>query len=226
MINCPGEVKRLFVQVASADMAALAGDAGLGLGLGVKKGKGKGKTIQARHADFFLSSKMEQKRRKDGAKYVHLVLCQVQCGRVYEVRTHYHSRKLEDRLEDGFDSAYDRESACYRLSQANLQLALPVFILEVLVKPRLDLAAPPSYWTSDASPFALVPTTSAESNALQAALSPGGSLGGRDRREGGNYSTFRFQLAWRLEHPGLWGKYAAERQNMRNQLAHLKKARL
>lgn len=44
----------------------------------------------------------------------------------------------------------------------------------------------------------------------------GGTLGGRDQRTGGSYSKLEPYSAWRLQHPGLWGKYAMERENMRS----------
>lgn len=122
-------------------------------------------------------------------KFLYLALCRVQCGRVYETGTRYHTRKLEDRLPEGFDSGYDGQQCCYRLSQANLQLALPLYTLEILVKVRQSHAEMPLYWSPDvAVPFGLVPVATAEVSALKAALRPGGSLGGRDRREDGDYS--------------------------------------
>lgn len=122
-------------------------------------------------------------------KFLYLALCRVQCGRVYETGTRYHTRKLEDRLPEGFDSGYDGQQCCYRLSQANLQLALPLYTLEILVKVRQSHAEMPLYWSPDvAVPFGLVPAATAEVSALKAALRPGGSLGGRDRREDGDYS--------------------------------------
>ena len=122
-------------------------------------------------------------------KFLYLALCRVQCGRVYETGTRYHTRKLEDRLPEGFDSGYDGQQCCYRLSQANLQLALLLYTLEILVKVRQSHAEMPLYWSPDvAVPFGLVPVATAEVSALKAALLPGGSLGGRDRREDGDYS--------------------------------------
>lgn len=178
--------------------------------------------IQARHADFSLSSRLERRDVGKNGKWMHLALCRVQCGRVYDLGKPHHTRKLNDRLCDGFDSVYDDEKCCYRLSQANIQLALPLFTMEVFVKIRTSMAEVPLYWSPDvATPFGLVQVTQAERSALKEALRPGGSLGGRDRREDGDYRGFRLKEAWRLEHPGLWGKYAAEKQNMASQLLQI-----
>ena len=158
-------------------------------------------------------------------KWMHLALCRVQCGRVYDLGKPHHTRQLADKLPEGFDSAYDDQQCCYRLSQANIQLALPLFTLEVVVKIRQSIGEVPLYWSPDvASPFGLVHVSSAERSALKEALRPGGSLGGRDQREDGRYSGFRLKEAWRLEHPGLWGKYAAEKQNMASQLLQIQQA--
>ena len=160
---------------------------------------------------------------KHGRK-MHLALCRVQCGRVYEIGVRQHRRKIDDAVEQGFDSVYEKEGCRYRLRQANLQLALPEYTMEVLVRPKLHSGEIPPYWSPSASlPFALVPlpVTSEEHLALKEALRPGGSLGGRDQRETGRYSGFRLKQAWRLEHPGLWGKYTAEKQNMKNQFENL-----
>lgn len=221
-INCPADSKLLLVEMASEEMAQLAAFGGLAEGLGTRKGKGKGKTIQARHADFFLSSRLERRDVGKNGKWMHLALCRVQCGRVYDLGKPHHTRKLNDKLCDGFDSVYDDEKCCYRLSQANIQLALPLFTMEVFVKIRTSMAEVPLYWSPDvATPFGLVQVTQAEGSALKEALRPGGSLGGRDRREDGDYRGFKLKEAWHLEHPGLWGKYAAEKQNMASQLLHI-----
>ena len=171
---------------------------------------------------LFLSSRLERRDVGKNGKWMHLALCHVQCGRVYDLGKPHHTRKLNDKLCDGFDSVYDDEKCCYRLSQANIQLALPLFTMEVFVKIRTSMAEVPLYWSPDvATPFGLVQVTQAERSALKEALRPGGSLGGRDRREDGDYRGFKLKEAWRLEHPGLWGKYAAEKQNMASQLLHI-----
>jgi hypothetical protein len=53
-------------------------------------------------------------------------------------------------------------------------------------------------------------------DALKLAMSTSGSLGGRDQRTKLDYKGFRLACAWRIQHPGLWGKYAMERENMRS----------
>lgn len=78
--------------------------------------------------------------------------------------------------------------------------------------------APPCYWTSkegDGPPWRIVPADAAEIEALRLAMDPGGSLGGRDQRAAGKHQGFQLHGAWRLQHPGLWGKYAMERENLR-----------
>lgn len=83
--------------------------------------------------------------------------------------------------------------------------------------------APPEYWTvggpeSDGPslrPWVVVPVADAETEALRVGMVPGGTLGGRDQRTRLDYSGFRLVQAWRLQHPGLWGKYAMERENVR-----------
>eukprot|EP00438_Fugacium_kawagutii_P029937 Skav232683 [mRNA] locus=scaffold698:438530:440681:+ [translate_table: standard] len=237
-ISCPDEPKLLFVELASEETAKLAAQRGLAEGLGTRKGKGKGKMLlslkddgllrtlkagereTATHADFILSSKLERRNVPKHGKCIHLALCRVQCGRVYDMGKPHHTRRQD--LPDGFDSAYDDQQCSYRLIRANTQLALPLFTVEVLVKIRQSMAEVPLYWSPDvASPFGLVKVTSAERAALKDALRPGGTLGGRDQREDGDYSGFRLKEAWRVEHPGLWGKYAAEKQNMKSQLETL-----
>lgn len=43
----------------------------------------------------------------------------------------------------------------------------------------------------------------------------GGTLGGRDQRTALDYSGFTLAHAWRVQHLGLWGKYAMERENLK-----------
>jgi len=47
-------------------------------------------------------------------------------------------------------------------------------------------------------------------------LVPAGTFGGRDHRTSLGYKSIVPRLAWRIQHLGLWGKYAMERENMRN----------
>merc|ERR1719433_713043 len=78
----------------------------------------------------------------------------------------------------------------------------------------------PTYWTSKGAEegrgWRVVPVNFSEEKALKKALEIGGTLGGRDTRELGSYSGLRLACAWRIEHPGLWGKYGAELWNMRS----------
>jgi len=76
--------------------------------------------------------------------------------------------------------------------------------------------APPQYWTSNGEGFSLAVASPEELQALSKGLRPGGSFGGRDQRKGGSYNTLQVTRAWRLQHPGLWGKYAMERENLRS----------
>eukprot|EP00928_Gymnodinium_smaydae_P071327 TRINITY_DN5494_c0_g1_i1.p1 TRINITY_DN5494_c0_g1~~TRINITY_DN5494_c0_g1_i1.p1 ORF type:complete len:699 (-),score=67.15 TRINITY_DN5494_c0_g1_i1:383-2479(-) len=79
--------------------------------------------------------------------------------------------------------------------------------------------APPRYWTPSLSrQWQLLPASDVEVDALKAAMELGGTLGGRDMRGpgSGSYTRCRLVSAWRLQHPGLWGKYAAERENIRS----------
>jgi len=77
--------------------------------------------------------------------------------------------------------------------------------------------APPDYWTVQAGACAydMVPVDAAELDAIGLCFSPGGTLGGRDQRTALDYSSFEACCAWRLQHQGLWGKYAMERENFR-----------
>jgi hypothetical protein len=79
--------------------------------------------------------------------------------------------------------------------------------------------APPFYWVAHGAtqkrPWALVLASDEEVKALSGALAPGGTLGGRDQRTSLDYSGFKLSNAWRLQHFGLWGKYAMERENMK-----------
>lgn len=86
--------------------------------------------------------------------------------------------------------------------------------------------APPSYW-SDAphgsQRWKVVPVSKPEwmSIAKVVALPPGNSLGGRDQRLAGAHSSFRLGQAWRIENPGIWAKYAAERERLKSAVAAL-----
>ncbi|CAE7478413.1 Tnks [Symbiodinium natans] len=78
--------------------------------------------------------------------------------------------------------------------------------------------APPCYWAhqaGDGPPWRIVPADAVEIEALRLAMRSGGTLGGRDQRAPGRHSGFQLHAAWRLQHPGLWGKYAMERENLR-----------
>jgi len=78
--------------------------------------------------------------------------------------------------------------------------------------------AVPEYWTnlqSGTTPqqlFRLVPAGEAEIEALRIGMTPGGNFGGRDQRASGNYTNLHLMCAWRIQHQGLWGKYAMERE--------------
>lgn len=75
---------------------------------------------------------------------------------------------------------------------------------------------PPSYWTSAQSDaWSLVPVGAGEMAAFETGFVTGGTLGGRDQRTALDYNGFAPYCAWRLQHPGLWGKYAMERENLR-----------
>lgn len=78
--------------------------------------------------------------------------------------------------------------------------------------------APPQYWAAaaGAAPWVVLQASDAEVAALRVGMTLGGTLGGRDHRTGGTYSKLEPYSAWRLQHPGLWGKYAMERENMRS----------
>lgn len=83
--------------------------------------------------------------------------------------------------------------------------------------------APPEYWTLQAQvidcaspqPWIVVPASEGEREALRFGMFPGGTLGGRDQRTRLDYKGFNLVQAWRLQHRGLWGKYAMERENIR-----------
>jgi len=79
--------------------------------------------------------------------------------------------------------------------------------------------APPAYWSTidevTTRPWVVLPASELEMHALKVGLVLGGSLGGRDQRTRLNYSTLDLAHAWRIQHNGLWGKYAMERENIR-----------
>jgi hypothetical protein len=60
----------------------------------------------------------------------------------------------------------------------------------------------------------VVPASSEELAAIRAGFALGGSLGGRDQRTKLDYSKFEALQAWRIQHTGLWGKYAMEHENI------------
>eukprot|EP00927_Polykrikos_kofoidii_P066819 TRINITY_DN62380_c0_g1_i1.p1 TRINITY_DN62380_c0_g1~~TRINITY_DN62380_c0_g1_i1.p1 ORF type:complete len:539 (-),score=52.91 TRINITY_DN62380_c0_g1_i1:158-1774(-) len=75
---------------------------------------------------------------------------------------------------------------------------------------------PPSYWTTvESGPWSLVPLEATEMAAFNTGFRKGATLGGRDQRTALDYTDFAPYCAWRLQHPGLWGKYAMERENIR-----------
>jgi len=75
---------------------------------------------------------------------------------------------------------------------------------------------PPSYWgtTVPGRGWSVVPVGAEEMAAFQEGFVMGGTLGGRDHRTALDYTGFTPYCAWRLQHPGLWGKYAMERENL------------
>jgi len=75
----------------------------------------------------------------------------------------------------------------------------------------------PIYWAPSAGrrPQVLLVRQN-ELDALKLCIKPGGTLGGADMRQQGQHSGFEVVGAWRLQHPGLWAKYAAERENIRS----------
>lgn len=79
--------------------------------------------------------------------------------------------------------------------------------------------APPAYWAAPAPgarrAWSLAPASDAEVYALKVGMAPGGSLGGRDQRTTLDYKGFELATAWRIQHLGLWGKYAMERENLK-----------
>lgn len=87
---------------------------------------------------------------------------------------------------------------------------------------------PPSYWTATQSAaWCMEPLGASELAAFGAGFAVGGTLGGRDHRTLLDYTGFAPYCAWRLQHPGLWGKYAMERENLRKiELAALQKSGL
>jgi len=81
----------------------------------------------------------------------------------------------------------------------------------------MDLA-PPTYWSgppSSTRAWTIAPVSPSELDALKIGMVPGGSLGGRDQRTKLDYKGMEAVSAWRLQHLGLWGKYAMERENLK-----------
>ena len=72
------------------------------------------------------------------------------------------------------------------------------------------------HWSSHGEGWNIVPAGPAETEALQIGLRPGGTLGGRDQRTALTYKGMGLACAWRIQHPGLWGKYAMERENIKS----------
>jgi len=63
--------------------------------------------------------------------------------------------------------------------------------------------------------WSLSPASDAEIAALRVGMELGGTLGGKDQRTALDYKGFDLARAWRIQHLGLWGKYAMERENLR-----------
>lgn len=61
----------------------------------------------------------------------------------------------------------------------------------------------------------MVPVGAAEMEAFNTGFVMGGTLGGKDQKTALDYTGFTPYCAWRLQHPGLWGKYAMEQENIR-----------
>jgi len=82
-------------------------------------------------------------------------------------------------------------------------------------KTRLDISYP-AYWDNSGAVqedmWNLRPVKDAdEIAALKKCILHTGELNvGRDVRESGRYSKLRLACSWRIEHPGLWAKYATE----------------
>lgn len=77
---------------------------------------------------------------------------------------------------------------------------------------------PPDYWTAfdqSVKPWTVVTVSAAEIDALRIGMVPGGTFGGKDHKTSLNYKGIVPVVSWRLQHPGLWGKYAMEREKIR-----------
>jgi len=79
--------------------------------------------------------------------------------------------------------------------------------------------APPSYWEPPSlgaqRAWTLAPVSALEFRALSIGMAPGGTLGGKDQKTKLDYQGFGPVCAWRIQHLGLWGKYAMERENLK-----------
>jgi len=234
--------KLMCTEVRSWNEATRVAHKGLACGgtIGQAEGKHKGgkkrAPVQASHCDLFESSNLDASKVKSEGAEVYLLLCRVQRGRVYEIGRTGHRLKWGDKVPEDFDSSYNSETACLRLTR--VALALPTHVLRVQVKvlpPETSFAfAQPEYWSSASAhgdsrsgrPWSVVPVSQKEADALRRALAPGGSLGGRDQRTELDYRGFSYAQAWRLEHPGMWCEYAAAKQHIHLQLPSLAKAGL
>lgn len=111
------------------------------------------------------------------------------------------------------DNVFARKSACRKCgTRRSSDTVQPTWLG---AGPNLE---PPFYWTSTQkrNAWSIVPTQGfAEHAAFEAGFEAGGTLGGRDQRTRVDYSGLKPYFSWRLQHPGLWGKYAMERENMR-----------
>eukprot|EP00931_Biecheleriopsis_adriatica_P101914 TRINITY_DN76962_c0_g1_i1.p1 TRINITY_DN76962_c0_g1~~TRINITY_DN76962_c0_g1_i1.p1 ORF type:complete len:1086 (-),score=173.25 TRINITY_DN76962_c0_g1_i1:126-3038(-) len=166
--------------------------------------------------------------RASASKAGKLVLCDVLVGRTWAVqRGHRNFWQLgtttaESLRADGYDSIlapsdkdHLEELAIYDAAAIRPQYIITYKMDSIASSPIQQ----PSYWTSKSAEegrgWRAVPATANEKAALDNALQIEGSLGGRDTREPGRHSGFRLSCAWRIEHPGRWGKFSAERWNMK-----------
>jgi len=157
-----------------------------------------------------------------------LIMCDVLVGRSWPVqRSHADfwqvaTTTAETLRAGGYDSVLAPSDKDHHEELAIYDAAAirPLYIATYKMEPMANSSVvQPSYWTSKGAEegrgWRVMVATDLEQKALSKALAIGGSLGGRDTREPGRYSGFQLACAWRIEHPGLWGKLEAEKWQMK-----------
>lgn len=152
-----------------------------------------------------------------------ILICSVQFGRQHDCGQD--SARANAWPDDGFDSNYDQQTQSHTVFAA--ARVLPRFLVNITTSAaEVTSISLPDHWSQEASKArcellcVALPTHSEEFKALSSSLRTNPQwLGvGRDVQEAGRYSRLALASAWRVENPGLWRRYATERQRIRNEI--------